>query len=268
MQKKNSEKSFKGVKKLINKKTKIEVDSVYVNFKTEDGGQVNALDNINLKVEENEFFCIMGPSGCGKTTLLNVIAGLLNPTSGQVKLDGEIIKQPGSDRAVIFQNDAVFPWMCVEDNIAFSLKCKGLGKNAIKKTVDHYIDLVNLNDFRRAWPRQLSGGMKKRVDIARAYAANPEVFLMDEPFGSLDYVTKVDLQKELLKIWQKERKTTLFVTHDLEEALFLSDRIFVFDKNNTIAEIIEVPFSRPRGEEVRNSQELLEQKKLLWRYFQ
>jgi len=188
---------------------------------------VFALDRINLTVADSEFVCVMGPSGCGKTTLLNVIAGIVPPTSGGVSVSGKRVSGPGPDRAVVFQDDAVFPWMTVEDNVAYSLKVRGRPRAEIKEVVDRYVSLVGLNDFRRAWSRQLSGGMKKRVDLARGYAADPDVLLMDEPFGALDIMTKEHLQEELRKLWGVAPRTTVFITHDLEEALFLGDRVIL-----------------------------------------
>lgn len=189
--------------------------------------QFLALDSINLTVKENEFICVMGPSGCGKTTLLNVIAGIVRPQEGVVRVSGREVTGPGPDRTVVFQADAVFPWLTVEDNIAYSLRMRHRPPDEIRRTVDHYLSLVGLTAFRKAWPRQLSGGMKKRVDIARGYAADPKVLLMDEPFGALDIMTKERLQEELHKLWTLSPRTVFFITHDLEEALFLGDRVIL-----------------------------------------
>jgi NitT/TauT family transport system ATP-binding protein len=169
----------------------------------------------------------MGPSGCGKTTLLNVIAGIVAPSSGEVLVGGSRVTGPGPDRAVVFQDDAVFPWMTVEDNVGYSLRMRGRPAAEIRDIVDRYVKLVGLDEFRTAWPRQLSGGMKKRVDLARGYAADPEVLLMDEPFGALDIMTKERLQEELHKLWLVAPRTVIFITHDLEEALFLGDRVIL-----------------------------------------
>jgi NitT/TauT family transport system ATP-binding protein len=169
----------------------------------------------------------MGPSGCGKTTLLNVIAGIVEPTSGEVRVGGARVVAPGPDRAVVSQDDAVFPWMTVEDNIGYSLRMRGRPVAEVAAVIDHYVALVGLSGFRKAWPRQLSGGMKKRVDLARGYAADPDVLLMDEPFGALDIMTKERLQEELRKLWLVAPRTVVFITHDLEEALFLGDRVIL-----------------------------------------
>src|SRR5215213_4714598 len=202
----------------------IVVSSVSVRFSS-GTSEVLALDKIDLKVRENEFLCVMGPSGCGKTTLLNAIAGFVRPTSGRIEIEGRPVVRAGPDRAVVFQADAVFPWMTVEENIGFSQRVRGKSEKEINQVVDRYIELVGLQEFRRAWPKELSGGMKKRVDLARGYAADPEVLLLDEPFGALDIMTKERLQEELRRLWLVASRTVVFITHDLEEALFLGDRV-------------------------------------------
>lgn len=242
-------------------KTKIVIDSVSVRFPTGDT-EVVALDNINLEVRENEFICIMGPSGCGKTTLMNAIAGMIKPTSGTIKVSDRLVSKPGPDRAVVFQADAVFPWMTVEENIAFSQKVQGKSKKEIKETVDRYIELVHLQDFRKAWPKQLSGGMRKRVDIARAYAANPEVMLLDEPFGPLDIMTKEYLQEELYKVWLEAPRTIIFITHDLEEALYLGDRVIIMTpRPGKIHSIYEPGFPRDRDMSIKTDDRFIEYRK-------
>jgi NitT/TauT family transport system ATP-binding protein len=228
------------------RQAKIIINSVSVRFQTEDG-EVLALDNINLHVKENEFLCIMGPSGCGKTTILNLIAGFVKPTAGSVKIGGRTVTRPGPDRAVVFQDDAVFPWMTVEENIGFSQQVRGKSRQEVKAITDRYIELVGLQEFRTAWPKQLSGGMKKRVDLARGYAADPEVLLLDEPFGALDIMTKEYLQVELHKLWLAAPRTIVFVTHDLEEALFLGDRVVIMTpRPGRIASTYEPGFPKPR----------------------
>jgi NitT/TauT family transport system ATP-binding protein len=189
--------------------------------------QVTALDRVNLSVADNEFVCVMGPSGCGKTTLLNLFAGHLAASSGSLTVNGAPVAGPGADRAVVFQDNAVFPWMTVEDNVAYSLRMRGRPNAEVRDTVDHYLARVGLTDFRKAWPNQLSGGMRKRVEIARCYAANPEVLLMDEPYGALDIMTKERLQEELRTMWLEQPKTIFFITHDLEESIFLGDRVIL-----------------------------------------
>lgn len=191
------------------------------------GKKVTALDKVNLEVGENEFVCVMGPSGCGKTTLLNLIAGHLMPTSGSVAVDSRTVTGPGADRAVVFQDNAVFPWMTVEQNIGYSLRMQGRPASEIEASVARFLGVVGLTEFRKSWPNQLSGGMRKRVDIARCYAADPAVLLMDEPFGALDIMTKERLQEDLHKVWLEQPKTIFFITHDLEEALYLGDRVIL-----------------------------------------
>jgi NitT/TauT family transport system ATP-binding protein len=191
------------------------------------GRAIVALDRVNLDVAENEFVCVMGPSGCGKTTLLNVIAGHLNATSGTLDVDGKEVRGPGADRAVVFQDNAVFPWLTVEQNVAYSLEMRGHPKAEVRSAVDKHLARVGLTEFRKAWPNELSGGMRKRVDIARCYAADPQVLLMDEPFGALDIMTKERLQEELRAVWLDQPKTIFFITHDLEESIYLGDRVIL-----------------------------------------
>jgi NitT/TauT family transport system ATP-binding protein len=224
----------------------ISFESVSVWFDSE-MGETQALDGVSFNIRRNEFVCVMGRSGCGKTTLLNILGGFVRPTLGRVRISGREITGPGADRCVVFQSDAVFPWMSVEDNIAFSLKARGLPKAQIDETIARYVDLVHLTDFRKAWPRQLSDGMKKRVDVARGYAADPEVLLLDEPFGMLDVLTKERLQAELLHLSLVSPRTSVFVTHDVEEALFLADRVVLLTpRPGTIAGIWEPKFAKPR----------------------
>lgn len=234
---------------------KIVVNNLSMVYETE-RRKVFALDNIDFEVEENEFLCIVGPSGCGKTTLLYIMAGLLKPVNGSVIMDGHVITGPGAERAVIFQADATFPYLCVYENIAYGLKVKGMTKKEIQPIVERYINLVGLRGFEKNFPRELSGGMKKRVDVARAFANNPEVLLMDEPFGMLDVLTKERLQLEILRIWNVEKKTIVFVTHDLEEALFMSDRTIVMSTSpGRIQEVVKGPFPRPRDPDLRTDPE-------------
>jgi NitT/TauT family transport system ATP-binding protein len=237
--------------------SKIEVVNLSVRYQAR-GGEVVALDRINLKVRENEFISIMGPSGCGKTTLLNAIAGITPPTSGQVFVDDRPVCEPGPDRAVLFQDDAVFPWMSVEDNISYSPRMRGKSRNEIKAVVDQYVRLVGLADFRLAWPRQLSGGMKKRVDLARCYAADPVVLLMDEPFGALDLLTKERLQEELHKLWLQAPRTAIFITHDPDEALFLGERVILMSpRPGRIVEEYRPNFPAPRDMSIKTTPEFI-----------
>ena len=224
-----------------------------------EGSSLRALDDINLEVRHNEFLCILGPSGCGKTTLLNIIAGFLTPTSGRVTVGGKPVTRPGPDRVVVFQQDAVFPWMTVEQNIEFSQKVRGKSGEEVRKVVDRYLELVGLEEFRSSWPKQLSGGMKKRVDLARGYAADPEVILLDEPFGNLDILTRETLQEELHRIRLTVPRTTVLVTHDIEEALFLGDRIVVLtSRPGTIRREYEPRFQKERGMLLKTTERFVE----------
>ena len=196
----------------------IEISGVTQEFEKKDG-KFLALDTVNLNVEQNEFICVVGPSGCGKTTLLNIIAGLCKPTTGTVKVRGELVTGPGKGKGVVFQQYALYPWLTVEKNVEFGMRMKGVPKAERAEIAKKYIDLVGLSKFAKAYPKELSGGMKQRVAIARAYATAPEVLLMDEPFGALDAQTRAQLQENLLKTWEQERKTCFFITHDVEEAV-------------------------------------------------
>lgn len=206
---------------------------------------VSVLKNIDLEVREGEFICIVGPSGCGKSTLLNVIGGFLKATRGQILFDGEIDTEPDPRRIFIFQENGVFPWLTVEDNIGFGLFAKSRAER--ERLVKHYIEMVGLTGFEKSYPREISGGMKQRVEIARALAANPDILYMDEPFGALDFLTRLHMRAELVRIWQREKKTVLFVTHDVEESVQLADRIVVLSpRPAVIRTIIENKLPRPR----------------------
>lgn len=216
-------------------------------FTDSENRKVVALDNLNLEIKEKEFAVIVGPSGCGKSTFLYIAAGFEKPTGGKILLNGEEITRPGPDRGFVFQEFALFPWMNVMGNITFGLENQGVPKNKAKEIAQHYIDMVGLTGFEKSYPHTLSGGMKQRVGIARAMAYNPEVLLMDEPFGALDAQTRKTMQEELERVWEKERKTVVFVTHSVIEAVYLADRIFVVTaRPGTIKGVIDVPLPRPR----------------------
>jgi NitT/TauT family transport system ATP-binding protein len=219
-------------------------------------GQLWAIEDLSLDIYEREFLCIVGASGCGKTTLLNVVAGLIPPSSGEVRMDGQPIRAPGPERAMVFQEDAVFPWYTVRQNLEYGLKIANVPQPQRVETVDRYLRLVGLDASQHAYPRELSGGMRKRVDVARAMTLDPQVLLMDEPFAALDVLTKERLQVEFLKLWSAARMTVLFVTHDLEEALFLADRVVVMStRAGRIREVVSVPFGRPRAVELKTKPE-------------
>ncbi len=210
-------------------------------------GRVEALRDINFKVHRREFICVIGPSGCGKSTLIRILAGLDYPTSGAVVLDEHEVSGPGPDRGMVFQNYTLFPWLTVKKNVMFGPRMKGLGLNKSESEAKQWIRMVGLERFEDAYPNQLSGGMKQRVAIARALANQPRIMLMDEPFGALDAQTRCSMQTYLKQIWMNVDVTILFITHDLDEAIFLADRIVVLDAHpGRIAEIIEVPLPQPR----------------------
>ena len=210
-------------------------------------GTVVAFRNIELNVRSNEVLCIVGPSGCGKTTLLRCIGGLLAPSSGQVLIDGQIVSSPRPGVAIVFQHFGLLPWKTVVDNVAFGLKIAGVSRQQLAERVDHYIRLVGLAGFENQYPYQLSGGMQQRVGLARALAIHPEILLMDEPFASVDAQTREVLQEELLRLHERERKTMVFITHSIDEALVLGDRVAVMaTRPGRVKEILTVNFARPR----------------------
>lgn len=206
--------------------TQIQVKAVNKIFKTTDK-EVVALRDINLDIPEGQFVCLLGPSGCGKSTLLNAMAGFALPSSGAITVNGTTVTGPGPDRGMVFQEYALFPWMTVEQNIGFGLEIKGMEKTEIAKRVGDLLAMLGLTDFRQRFPKDLSGGMRQRVAIARVLALDSPTMLMDEPFGALDALTRRNLQDELLRIWAELKKTIIFVTHSIEEAIYLADRIVV-----------------------------------------
>jgi ABC-type nitrate/sulfonate/bicarbonate transport system ATPase subunit len=235
--------------------SKILLQDVSKTFDAAGGASVEALQNTNLSIAVNEVVCIVGPSGCGKSTLLNLIAGFLLPTSGQVLINGQPVTRPGPDRAVVFQQDSVFPWLTVIQNLEYGPKARGIPEAERRARVEELLALVGLTEYRTLFPRQLSGGMKKRVDLARAYANDPEVLLMDEPFGALDVFTKEKMQIELLRQWQQRKRTIVFITHDIEEAIFIGDRVVVMTPRPArIARQFHVPFEKQTDGRVKTTQ--------------
>ncbi|MCK8517735.1 ABC transporter ATP-binding protein [Methanoculleus sp. 7T] len=225
----------------------VRIQNVGKEFPKEDGTATKALDAVTLEVKDEEFVCLVGPSGCGKTTLLRIVAGLETASTGSVTIDGRAITGPDPKRGMVFQEYSLFPWRTVIDNVAFGLEMKGVGKDERRKTAEKYLEMVGLSQFRDAYPFELSGGMRQRVAIARALANDPDVLLMDEPFGALDAQTRNRMQKELLSLWEQTKKTIIFVTHSVDEAVYLSDRIVVLSpRPGTIREVIEISWSRPR----------------------
>ena len=211
------------------------------------GREVTALDGIDLEVAAGEFVCLLGPSGCGKSTLLNAVAGFSPPTSGELSALGRPVAGPGPERAMVFQEYALFPWMTVERNVAFGLELKGEPAPRVRAVVDRLLEKLGLSDFRDRFPKDLSGGMRQRVAIARVLAIDPPLLLMDEPFGALDALTRRSLQDELLRIWAEDRKTVLFVTHGIEESIYLADRVVVMTyRPGTVKRVVPVTLPRPR----------------------
>lgn len=236
---------------------KLVIDQVGKVFSTK-GGEMVALDRTSFKVKEGEFITILGPSGCGKSTILRIVAGLEEPSSGHVYLDGHEVKGPGPDRGMVFQSYTLYPWLTVEDNIAFGLKLKGTTQKQCKEVAQHYLELIGLSGFEKHFPIQLSGGMKQRVAIARALANDPEILLMDEPFGALDAQTRSIMQEILLKAWEESKKTILFITHDVEESIFLADSVYVMTaRPGRLKENIPVNLPRPRDYNIKSSSEFL-----------
>ncbi|MBS6645616.1 MAG: ABC transporter ATP-binding protein [Clostridiaceae bacterium] len=242
----------------------IEISGVTKSFEKKDGSFL-ALDEVNLTVDKNEFICVVGPSGCGKTTLMNIIAGLYPPSTGTVHVRGELVTGPGKGKGVVFQQYALYPWLTVEKNVEFGLKMKGVPKEKRREIAGKYIRIVGLEKFASSFPKELSGGMKQRVAIARAYATNPEVLLMDEPFGALDAQTRAQLQENLLNTWQQEKKTCFFITHDVEEAVLLSTKIIIMSAGpGRIREIVDVHLPYPRNQETKLTPEFNEMKNSIW----
>jgi len=235
-------------------RTKLAIRGLSMMFRGADA-EVRVLEALDLDVREGEFVCILGPSGCGKSTLLNIVAGFLPPSSGTVRIDGEEVRGPDPRRIFVFQERGVFPWLTVEGNIGFGLG--RLPKTERGKRIRHYVRLVGLEGFEKAYPHELSGGMKQRVEVARALAVDPDMLYLDEPFGALDSITRLEMRRELLRIWQAEKKTILFVTHDIEESVQLADRVVVLSARPArIRRIVEIDLPHPRDLSSRRYLEL------------
>ena len=232
---------------------KLEIRGLHMTFRAEN--EVRVLEDIDLEIREGEFVCVLGPSGCGKSTLLNIVAGFLAPTAGTVKIDGEEVSGPDPRRIFVFQERGVFPWLTVEGNIGFGLG--RLPRRERERRIAHYVALVGLQGFEKAYPHELSGGMKQRVEVARALAVNPDVLFLDEPFGALDSITRLVMRGELLRIWRAEQKTILFVTHDIEESVQLADRVVVMTARPArICRIVDIDLPHPRDLSSRRYLEL------------
>ncbi|HEX2832357.1 MAG TPA: ABC transporter ATP-binding protein [Thermoanaerobaculia bacterium] len=219
---------------------KVEIRNIGMAF-----GSVRVLENIELGVNAGEFVCLLGPSGCGKSTLLNIVGGFIPPTEGTVTIDGEPVTGPDPRRIFVFQERGVFPWLTVEQNIGFGLFKQSDAEK--RERIAHYVQLVGLRGFEKSYPRELSGGMKQRLEVARALAVNPDVLYLDEPFGALDSITRLQMRRELLRIWHAERKTILFVTHDIEESVQLADRVVVLSaRPGRVQSIVNIDIPHPR----------------------
>ena len=241
-----------GEERSVSGNVKLQINKLRKVFNTRNGEMV-ALNGVDLDIKENEFICVVGPSGCGKSTLLNIIAGLSEPTSGEVYCDGKLVKGTGTERGVVFQQYALFPWLTVKKNVMFGLELEGIkGKEAEERAMK-YIKMVQLEEFADHYPKELSGGMKQRVAIARAY------------FGALDAQTRTQLQQELLETWEKERKTCFFITHDVDEAIILAQRVIIMSaRPGRIKEIVEIDIPYPRDQETKMSPRFLELKNHIW----
>lgn len=225
--------------------TKLSAEHISMVFER-DGKPIPVLDDVSLEVGNGEFVCLLGPSGCGKSTLLSAMAGFLSPTSGQIRIDGDLVRGPDPRRIFVFQERGVFPWLTVEGNIEFGLF--KLSRAERDRRVRHYVKMVGLQGFEKAYPQELSGGMKQRLEVARALAVNPDMLFLDEPFGALDSITRLIMRSELLRIWEAERKTIIFVTHDIDEAVQLADRVVVMSSRPAkIQEIVDIDISHPRN---------------------
>ena len=248
----------------LTENVRVKIDNVRKVFNTRNGEMV-ALNGVSLDIHDNEFICVVGPSGCGKSTLLNIIAGLREPTSFKVYYDGEEVTGTGTERGVVFQQYALFPWLTVKKNVMFALEMRGVKGKEAEKEAMKYLEMVDLAKFADHYPKELSGGMKQRVAIARAYAAEPQVLLMDEPFGALDAQTRTQLQTELLKTWEQEKKTCFFITHDVEEAIILATKVIVMSaRPGRIKTIVDINLPYPRTQDLKMTPEFLDLKAKIW----
>jgi NitT/TauT family transport system ATP-binding protein len=229
-------------------RAKLEAQDIRLDyFQPRTNTHLTALDGVSLAIMDGEFVAIVGPSGCGKTTFLSVVDGLIAATGGRVLVDGEVVTRPGPDRAVVFQDASLLPWRTVLNNVLYGLECVGLPMREAKERAAHFINLVGLSGFEHHYPYELSGGMQQRVNLARALVMDPKILLMDEPFASLDAQTREVMQEELLRIWAQAKKTVLFITHQIDEAIYLSDRVVVFSgRPGKVKETIAVDMERPR----------------------
>jgi len=251
----------------INKTASIVIENVNKVYETKKS-KVLAIEDVNIRVNKGEFVSIIGPSGCGKSTLLRMVAGLDTPTSGKITMNNKEITGPSAERGMVFQSYTLFPWMTVRENIRFGLKIKKLSGDKSNKIVDKYLELIELTKFRDRLPKELSGGMKQRVAIARALANNPEVILMDEPFGALDPQTKVKMQELLLKIWRVEGSTVIFITHVIEEAIFLSEKVYLMSPHpGRVQEELKINLPKNRTADIKDTENFISIKRKVLNLF-
>ncbi|MCR5734035.1 MAG: ABC transporter ATP-binding protein [Lachnospiraceae bacterium] len=245
----------------------VKISNVKKNFRI-DGKSVEVLENVTLDIKKGEFISIVGTSGCGKSTLLRIIAGLEKSTEGEIRIGNKVVEAPSPNVGMVFQQARLFPWMRTRDNILYGIsddQNKAMSKKDKEDRVSELLDLVGLKGFEKAWPRQLSGGMQQRASIARALIGDPDVLLMDEPFGALDALNRINMQMEILKIWERDRKTVIMVTHDIDEAIFLGDKVVVMsDKPGVIKQVFNADFSRARD---RTSPEFIKMKREIYSLF-
>ncbi len=241
---------------------RLQVDKVSLRYKKPDGGTFTALEEVSFEVPDQQFAVLVGPSGCGKSSLLYLTAGLAEPTSGEIYVGGQQVEGPGADRGMVFQSYTLFPWLTVRQNVEFGLKRRGMPAAQRKDIVDYYVNEVGLSGFADNYAKQLSGGMMQRVAIARALANDPQILLMDEPFGALDSQTRLQMQQLLLRVWGNSKKTVLFVTHDIDEAILLGDRVYVMGaRPGRIKQILDVPIERPRNLDMVMERSFIEMKR-------
>jgi len=241
---------------------RLQVDKVSLRYQKPDGGMFTALERVSFEVPDQQFAVLVGPSGCGKSSLLYLTAGLNEPTEGEIYVGGQQVQGPGADRGMVFQSYTLFPWLTVRQNVEFGLKRRGMAAAQRKEIVDYYVNEVGLTGFADNYAKQLSGGMMQRVAIARALANDPQILLMDEPFGALDSQTRLQMQQLLLRVWGNSKKTVLFVTHDIDEAILLGDRVYVMGaRPGRIKQILDVPIERPRHLDMVMERSFIEMKR-------